>query len=52
MVPLAVGLKAVGYDNFDLIRDIDAGDSDDILAALDAAEIKKVSEARLVSTLR
>jgi hypothetical protein len=42
----------MGYDNFDLIRDIDAGDSDDILAALDAAEIKKVSEARLVSTLR
>jgi len=42
----------MAYDNFDLIRDIDAGDRDDILAALDAAEIKKVSEARLVSTLR
>ena len=42
LTPYAKVFTEMGYDNFDLIRDIDAGDRDDILAALDAAEIKKV----------
>jgi hypothetical protein len=42
LTPYAKVFTEMGYDNFDLIRDIDAGDRDDILAALDTAEIKKV----------
>ena len=52
LIPYAKVLTDMGYDNFDLIRDIDAGDRDDILAALDTTEIKTVSKARLVITLR
>ena len=51
LVPYAKVLTEMGYDNFDLIRDIDAGDRDNILVALDNAEIKTVSEARLVHTV-
>ena len=50
LTPFAKVFTEMGYDNFDLIRDIDAGDRDDILTALDTAEIKKVSEARFVRT--
>ena len=42
LIPYAKVFTDMGYDNFDLIRDIEAGDRDDILAALDTAEIKKV----------
>ena len=42
LTPYAKVFTEMGYDNFDLIRDIDAGNCDDILTALDAAEIKKV----------
>ena len=42
LTPFAKVFTEMGYDNFDLIRDIDAGDRDDILTALDTAEIKKV----------
>ena len=52
LIPYAKVLTDMGDDNFDLIRDIDAGDRDDILAALDTTEIKTVSKARLVITLR
>ena len=51
LTPYAKVFTEMGYDNFDLIRDIDAGNRDDILTALDAAEIKMVSEACLVCTL-
>ena len=50
LTPYAKVFTEMGYDNFDLIRDINAVDRDNILAALDEGGIKRVSEPRWIST--